>query len=369
MLRSKGINSMQKVQLLLNFSKEYFMDHTFESLNENVILSLKEEVEEVSKICQSEFNVFLANLQIPEFQRKKYLRLNMEFRGHLAIFKPYLQVSLKQQKRKHFRSISGDDEELDASYKINFRKLKLLFLELEIQYQFWVEAEAKRNNQDLLPSDSDEHLAIPIELKKPFFDELFDHFLKLNKLVNYKCLEKLGENIDSQIKIEGIKSSLEEFQKDEPLKFLWHKIRDTDKIIKILGHIVNLSCSLYGDKIVDGSRPPAQRKESNFSDKIQSMNPNQNSKPLSSSRFSTGFSKIRSKKSFKELDSIIDELKNVFEDDTDENLYFEDDKNKFIDNIIQKNVPSESVRPKQATESIPRKSLNHFEGRCHCQVF
>ena len=360
---------MHRVEFLLNFAKDFFMEHTYETINENVLLSIKVEAENILTQSLREFDDFYTTIYIPTTTRKRFQKLNTDFRAYADILRTTVLANGKFHKRKHLDSSSIDEEETFSSFNTSYESLRMLFLELEIHFRHW--KTLSEVNPVLTPIVSS-IVGSTVELKKAFFEELFQNYAKLNKLVNYASPE-MSLNMTKLETINGAKQALEEFNKDDFLKFMFHRVRDTKKILKILANVLTVCSVLFGDKAFANQNSPThpERKESGLSDYLLSLN-----RQTSSIKFSMGFSKIRTKRESKGTESILDDLNRIWEDErppSQKNIR-QLHLNQNNENLTPpKSQPKGGQIPGEKSCAVGQQGQQHdfhnFESKCYCQIF
>lgn len=353
---------MLKIEWLLNFSKEFFMDHTIETINENVLLSIKLETEKILAESQQEFDDFFANLTTQHHSKKRFQRLNYEMKSVSEALRSSMLVNHKQQKRKHLDSSSVDEDETFCSYNSNFESLKTLLLELEIQFRHW-----KMLNEGSFTATPPEsaNVGVLVDLRQPFFDEFFANYSKVNKLLTLAVLDSNAHSVKPET-ITAAKQALDEFNKDEFLKFIFHKSRDTKKILKILCNIFTICGVLFGDKIFLNANNGAiaERKESGLSDYLLSLN----NKQSNSFKLSLGLSKIRSKKESKCNQSMIDDMNGMWEETR---THSEHQLMKEF-NCEPKGGSYTPYKPAPRASLIESRNYGdyeNFQSKCYCRIF
>ena len=353
---------MLKIEWLLNFSKEFFMEHTIQSINENVLLSIKMETEKILAESQQEYEDFFGNLSTQNHSKKRFQRLNYDLKSVSEALRSSMLVNHKQQKRKHLDSSSVEEDDTFCSYNSNFESLRMLLLELEIQFRHW-----KMLNEGVFTATQLEsnNVGVPVELRKPFFDELFANYSKVNKLLTLAVLDSNSNAVRSET-IAAAKQALDEFNKDEFLKFIFHKNRDTKKILKILSNIFTICGVLFGDKIFIKGNGGAivERKESGLSDYLLSLNKNQSG----SFKLSLGLSKIRSKKESKCNQSMIDDINGMWEETRTHSEH------QLMKELSQepKGGAYTPYKPAPRANLLEPRNLGdyeNFESKCYCRIF
>lgn len=349
---------MERIEQLLTFSKEFLLGKSFESLNENIILSLKETAGKSLAEIQSENDSFWENFELPSSKKHKYIQMNKSFKNYISFLSIAHSKTQTRFRTKHLFSISDDEDDSFENIRACFTNLMTLLMDLEIEYQHFKKVSKEDMSSELTPSPPVELLKMP----KVFFIDFFASFSKLHTLFRYH--QQNGINLaETTEKLSSIKSLLADYHRDKLVIFIWNKLKDYKKINKILTQIIRNCFSLYGEKIVTPNNLQYGRKES-MSEKMSSMM----NKPVSSLKLSVNLSKIKSKRSLKYNDSMGTEFQDMFYfDDMNQNFTIKCNEIPYID---PKKVSNSSLNNYVHQKYSNKRLKDDVEfGKCYCNIF
>lgn len=293
---------MERIGQLLTFAKEFLADACLENLNENIIWTLKEATENAVTEMREETDQFWDNFQAPASVKARYIRLNKDCKALLSRLSSGGGKGQGGLRQNQLFSISDDEEASFENPRVCFEGLKTMMLDLEIEHSHFRRAQAEDVAADLT-ARGEEAVKVPQVL----FSDFSDCFSKLNRAFRSRAQRAGGVDPQFAEDIAQAKALILECQRDKLLVHLWNRIKDCNKISKLLGRMLQSCRVLYGDKLILPPELPTRRKESN-SEKMSSLQ----NRPVSSLKLSMNLSKIRVKPSYKLNDSFAYEVNEFF---------------------------------------------------------
>ena len=348
---------MDRVEQLLTFSKEFLADKSFEAINENVILSLKETSEKGIRELQSENESFWQNLRVPIQKKQMYVKLNKECRANVLYLSQLGNKGHSKMRNKHFFSTSDEEDESFDNTVTCFENLITCLMDLEIEFHHFVKILREDISSELKNPEGSEPTKIPTVL----INDLFENYSQLNTLFRHQQINMAAFR-DSAEEAAKIKVLLIECHKDKLLNFLWNKLRDTKRICKILAKIMKSCFCLYGGKVICSLDERIKRNES-ISEKMSSIA----NRPFSSIKMSMNLSKIKSRRSVKFGDSFANDFNDIFFiDDMSANFKIKYSEVRF-DEIKGPPLPNKSYLLAKANGK--KYNVEEGLGKCYCAVF
>lgn len=354
---------MDRVFELLTFAKEFIADRTSDSLNENIIWALKEASDKALIELKAEHERYWDMFQVPVELKTRYLRLHKECKAcvsRLSKLGPRGQAKLRQN---HLFAISDDEDDSFENPTACLDHLKGLLLDLEIQYKHCLKSQTEDHSADLGADSEAERVKLPLVL----FTDFSECFSKLNKL--FRLLSRDSGTTPGQAEDMGqAKALIFECQKERLLVHIWNLLRDFNKIVKLIGKVLQSCRFLYGDRLVVQAEAQRVRKES--ASEIMSSLVN---KPISSMKMSMNLSKIRTRHSFKNNDSFANDINEIFYAD-DMSLKTRGMGPGLGGGEVRKSSPKRQTPPppieypgqKLVIQRLPE---DDAFGRCYCRLF
>lgn len=294
---------MERIGQLLTFAKEFLADASFDKLNENIIWTLKEATDKAMTEMRAEIDLFWDTLTVPQSLKARYVKMNRDCKSLLSRLSSSGAKGPNGLRPSPLFSISDDEEESFENPRVCFDGLKAMMLDLEIEYNHYARTQTEEVQTDPNPQGKDEVVKVPLVL----FSDFADVFSKLNRVFRYRAQKTGGADPKLAEDVSEARTLILDCQKDKLLVHLLNRIRDTNKIIKLLGKMLQSCRVLYGDKLIFPIDLPVRRKESN-SEKMSSLQ----NRPVSSLKLSMNLSKIRVRPSYRIQDSFANEVSEFF---------------------------------------------------------
>lgn len=348
---------MERVQQLIIFGKEYLAEKSLDGLNESVIWALKEATDLAIEQLRTDTDSFWDSFQVPNSLKSRYLKMHKECKALLAKLSKSGPKGGVRSRQTHLFSISDDEEDSFDNPRVCFDNMKSLLLDLEIEYNHYAKLKSETQFKSLVGSKDDELVRFPVVV----FNDFSDSFSKLSRL--FKMQAQQGNLKSSSEELNLAKTLITECQKDAVLLYVWNLIRDTNRILKILGKTLQACRALYGDKLVQPES--SQRRKESCSEKMSFfMN-----RPINSFKMSMNISKIRVRPSMKVNDSFANDVNDFFYSD-DMSLVTRQGETRLL-NLKRIPPPSPQKRPSFPGQKMTIRRLpdDGAFGRCYCDVF
>lgn len=349
---------MERVEQLIVFGKEFLAGKSLDGLNENIIWALKEATDRAIEQMRVETDKFWDSFQVPSSLKCRYVKAHKDCKAVLArLSKSGLKGGVRSR-QTHLFSISDDEEDSFENPRVCFDNMKALLLDLEIEYNHYAWLQSESQFRSLVGSKEDELVRFPVVL----FSDFSDCFSKLNQLFRIQAQQGPVQSPTEELHL--AKALITECQKDAVLMHAWNLIRDTNKILKILGKTLQACRVLYGDKLVQ-PESSLRRKES-CSDKMSSLV----NRPIPSFKMSMNISKIKVRPSIKAYDSFTNDVNDFFYSD-DMSLATRQGGEPRLLNLKRVPPSSPPKRPSFPGQKLKLKRLpdEGAFGRCYCALF
>jgi hypothetical protein len=352
---------MKKIELLVNFSKEFLLDRTLQQVNENIILSIKEDVLTLVKLVTNEYEQLFERPSVSEEDIHRFTILNQEILKDIQFLKDLCPKNKKGRKWNFINAgASDDDDKLFEQNTVNnnYESLKSLILKLEYQAKDHISSfeEISLIERGGVPS--------PENLSREFYENMVSNYSLLNKNFLYN-VEDSDFFANARTQIEEIRTHLSELHKNSSFQYLRKIISTYKKTLKIMTDIVSVCLFIYGDKIVNEIESPTfAKKEDN--ENSQEISPHLIKISHDSVVFSKQFSRVKHRRPSISSDSFYLLVPEFLQNDKESN-YGNSESTSCI-NKKKTNIPEQIKTP--LTENNPTaEEFDHLSGRCFCLIF
>lgn len=350
---------MKKVELLVNFCREFVFDRSLSEVNENIIFTIKDDVLKLIRLSNKDHEQMFDKPLVSDEEAIRFSKLSQELVRDIQ----FLKDSFPRQKKLrkwHFASAStSDDEEVydQNSSPDNYEVLKQLILKLECQ------AQEHLNCLESSPEWGNETPVTQI-LTKSFYDTFVDNYCILNKNFIYSpdSIEQFG-GLKSHM--EQIRSRLNELHKSSAFQFLRRVIRTHKKSVKTMSQIVSICLFIYGDKILNHTEALTSALDSeavtprHLSPCIQRFSPE-------SVTFSKQISRVKYRRPSISSDSFYLMLPSFLPHEKVPHLNSD---STYITKHKRKETVQNSPKPSTPSQNKFDEEINSLAGRCFCIIF
>jgi hypothetical protein len=351
---------MNRVGLLVNFSKEFLIDRGLDQINENIFSSLKEEVLILCKSVSSSYETFFEAAFVSDEEAELFAQLDQELARDVRFL---LDLSPRNRKGQRWRFIdknSSDEDEpvSEQNSMINsLETLKSLIAKLENQATYYASTIEKTKM-------AVKEVRGTKVLPRSFYESLVRNYTIVNKNFLYNVDDSDFFN-GIRPQLNKIRSHIYKFQQNCTLIFLRLLVNSHSKALKTMNDIASLCLFLYGKKIVSTLDKNGSNHHERTQLALQSISPILREKSPSSVEFSKHFSKIPHKRVSINLESFCSGLSNFIKiEEAPEHLASLSD-----EKLIRRTPKSDSRTEKQRVKEASNEKFDHLAGRCFCSIF
>ena len=356
---------MRKVDLIIDFSKEFFLDHNFSEISENLVLSLKEDVLASISQVSAELADYFRDYPLSKDRKHRFAQLNRILQSD---FEKIQQIfSKKRKSRLNFLTNScSSQKEHNSSFESlidpSFNQLKNLLRELEGQAKACHPVEPPP-----LANDDQSHSHLYLTCPLSFYQSLISNYSQLHKTFTNQIGEKDLPDSARPV-LSAVQLHLNEVQHNAEFQFIRKKISATNKLLKIMNDIASICLSLYGDKIITNRKTDASPKIRSLFDESSDLEKDE-TEPHDSLAFPHQISKVGFQRSSGNPDSLYLNINDVLKKDEHDpyRSFFEDTLSiKKLDELSFERKEKSKLSGKD-DHDVADKQM--FVGKCICAIF